>query len=630
VSGQTDDTALEAALDDADLPALIAALAEHLGDLSLLRDELHIDAGAVKVGGTGWTADQEEIGRRLALDALRTIRDRQPEPVPRPDQAGRLRMLEWIAAEQLSPDMATLLSEELGLDGDLRGPTWQISGESAPAVAVIGAGMSGILAAHRLSQAGVEVTVLEKNSDVGGTWFENVYPGCRVDVPNHVYAYSNAQKADWPFYHSPQSELLDYFRECAVDWGIRDLIRFDTEVESLAWDETANEWLVIVQDSTGESQLRVNAVVSAVGQLNHPKLPDIAGRERFKGRSFHTARWPADIDLEGQRIAVIGTGASAMQAIPEIAPAADHTTVFQRTPAWLIPRPMYHDPLPEGLLRLFDLVPSYSHWFRLRRFWEIHHGSVDAMRRDPDWTGPLERSVSASSEFMREVFASYIEGQFAERPDLLEQVMPQYPVGAKRAILDNGIWAETLMGDDVELITESIDEITETGVRAGGRHHEADVVIYSTGFTASSFLTPMSVKGRGGVDLHETWGNDARAYLGLTVPGFPNFFCLYGPNTNIVFNGSIIYFSECGVRYITEAIHQMDRDGLAAMDLRSDVHQRQLEKVDAANAEMAWGLSSVSSWYKSPNGRVAQNWPFPLVDYWQLTLTPDPDDYERW
>jgi len=542
-------------------------------------------------------------------------------------------MLEWIASVELDDDRLAMFSEELGLDGDQRGPSWHVTDHGnrpPPRVAVIGAGMSGILAAHRLHQAGVEVVVLEKNSDVGGTWFENTYPGCRVDVPNHVYAYSNAQKTDWPYYHSTQSELLGYFQQCARDWGVDSLTRFETAVESVTWDNENNEWLLAVNDPSGNSELRVNAVVSAVGQLNQPKVPEIAGRDRFQGTSFHTARWPADLDLAGLRVAVIGTGASAMQVIPEIAPIATHTTVFQRTPAWLIPRPLYHEPLPAGLLMLFEMIPSYVHWFRLRRFWEIHHGSFDAMRHDPGWEGPLEQSVSESNEFMRTVFAAYIESEFADRPDLLEHVMPHYPVGAKRCILDNGVWADTLKRDDVDLVTEPIEEITENGVLAAGALHDADVIIYGTGFAASRFLTPMQVTGRGGVDLHEMWGDDARAYLGLTVPGFPNFFCLYGPNTNIVFNGSIIYFSECGVRYVTESIHQLHRDGLAAMDLRPEVYEAQLERVDAENAEMTWGLSAVNSWYKSPNGRVAQNWPFPLVDYWRETLTPETADYDRW
>ena len=217
-----------------------------------------------------------------------------------------------------------------------------------------------------------------------------------------------------------------------------------------------------------------------------------------------------------------------------------------------------------------------------------------------------------------------------KRQDLLAHVMPDYPVGAKRFILDNGIWADTLKRDDVDLVTDAITAIDEHGVVTEAGRHDVDVLVYGTGFSASAFLAPMTVIGRDGADLREGWGDDARAYYGMNVPGFPNFFCLYGPNTNIVVNGSIIFFSECAVRYITEAIGQLRHDGLVAMDVRPEVHAAQVEKVDEANGRMAWGLSSVNSWYKSPSGRIAQNWPFPLVAYWRGTREPVRADYERW
>jgi 4-hydroxyacetophenone monooxygenase len=207
--------------------------------------------------------------------------------------------------------------------------------------------------------------------------------------------------------------------------------------------------------------------------------------------------------------------------------------------------------------------------------------------------------------------------------------VPTYPLGAKRMLRDNGIWPATLKRDNVRLLTDGIREITPKGiVTADGEEHQVDVIIYGTGFHASKFLTPMTVTGRGGIDLHEQWGGDARAYLGVTVPGFPNLFCLYGPNTNIVVNGSIIYFSECGVRYILGCLELLLRTGSAALDVRKDVHDEFNEQVDAENRRMAWGWSDVNSWYKNEHGRVAQNWPFTLLEYWQRTLRPDPDDFE--
>jgi 4-hydroxyacetophenone monooxygenase len=253
---------------------------------------------------------------------------------------------------------------------------------------------------------------------------------------------------------------------------------------------------------------------------------------------------------------------------------------------------------------------------------------LEGVRVDEDYE-PKGAAVSAANDLVRMVLTGYLGMEFADRPDLLEAVVPTYPPGAKRLLRDNGVWARTLKRDNVRLVTAGIREITPTGIVTDeGEAHDFDVIIYGTGFQASKFLTPMKVRGRGGVDLHEQWGGDARAYLGVTIPHFPNFFCLYGPNTNIVINGSIVYFSECGVRYILGLLGDLLRTGHKTMEVRKDVHDAFNERVDAQNARMAWGWSDVNSWYKNEHGHVAQNWPFTLLEYWQQTLRPDPDDYE--
>ncbi len=373
---------------------------------------------------------------------------------------------------------------------------------------------------------------------------------------------------------------------------------------------------------------RPTPLISAVGQLNRPSLPDIPGLETFTGPAFHSARWDHSIDLAGKRVAVIGTGASAVQFIPEIAPVAGELVVFQRTPPWFAPTPDYHDEVSQGLRWLYGHVPSYSEWNRFWIFWRMGDGALDAVRVDEAWE-PKGEAVSAANDMVRMVLSGYLGAEFAERPDLLEAVVPTYPPGAKRMLRDNGIWARTLQRDNVQLVTDGIREITPNGVIvADGTEHAVDVLIYGTGFQASKFLTPMSIRGRNGVDLHEHWAGDARAYLGVTVPGFPNLFCLYGPNTNIVVNGSIVYFSECGVRYILGLLEQLLRGGHATVDVRKDIHDDFNDRVDAQNRRMAWGWSDVNSWYKNEHGHVAQNWPFTLLEYWQQTVRPDPDDYE--
>lgn len=627
-----DDDTIRAALEHADVPALLPALAAATGDLSLVPPHLEPHPTGMMDPSFGLTPEQLDEARALAHAALCRLRDAEVPHVPVPDLDTLRRLLSWAAGGADVEPYLELLREELGIGDDLRCPQWDaaaLAPDRTFRVAVIGAGMSGIAAAYRLRQAGVDVVVLEKNGDVGGTWFENTYPGCRVDVSNLFYSYSFAQRDDWPEHYSSQQVLLDYFRGVVDDKGLRDLVQFDTEVTSMAFDDETATWrLEVVRGDGREEAIEANAVVSAVGQLNRPSFPDIPGADTFAGPSFHSARWDHSVDLAGRRVAVIGTGASAGQFIPAIAEEVGHLTVFQRTPGWFIPSPNYTDPIGPELLWLRRNVPGYTHWSRFWTFWRNVEGMMPLATVDPDWDGG-ERSVSAANDFMREMLTGYLQAEFADRPDLLEKVVPQYPPFSKRFILDNGAWARTLKSDHVDLVTEAIAEITPEGVRtADGTLHEADVIVYGTGFAASDFLTPMKVVGRGGRDLHETWGGDARAYLGITLPGFPNLFLLYGPNTNIVVNGSIIYFSECEVHYLVGCVREMLAHDIRAIDPKPEVHDAYNDRIDAENLRMAWGVSSVSTWYKNATGRTAQNWPFTLLEYWQQTREPNLDDYE--
>lgn len=627
------DDEIRAALEAAEIPPLLPALAYLTGDLGLLDDDLRPSPLMAALPQGGLTDAQQARARELAHGALVRFRDEGSRPAPPPSDAVLLRIMEFAVGETSMEPYLALLEEELAHGGeDRRAPRWHrrdLAPDRTFTVAIVGAGMSGLLAAHRLRQAGVEVVILEKNDDVGGTWLENTYPGCRVDNPNHNYSYAFAQRDDWPFHYSPQPVLLEYFRTCADAFGLREVIRFGTTVLAAAWSDDDRTWSVRTRDTVGhEDLLTVDAVVSAVGQLNRPSFPDIEGRGSFAGPSFHSAHWDHGVELTGKRVAVIGTGASAMQFIPELAPAAAELLVFQRTPAWMAPTPDYHDEVPAGLRWLYRHVPSYSEWHRFWIFWRMGDGVLDTVRVDPGWE-PKGASVSAMNDVVRMMLTEYIRTELADRPDLFERVLPSYPPGAKRMIRDNGVWARTLKRDDVHLVTEPITAITPAGiVTADGVEHAVDVIVYGTGFQASRFLTPMQITGRGGADLHETWGDDAVAYLGMTVPGFPNLFCLYGPNTNIVINGSIIFFSECAVRYIVGCVEALLRGEQRAVDVRKDVHQSFGEQVDAANRAMAWGWSDVNSWYKNAHGRVTQNWPFTLLEYWERTLAPDLDDFE--
>jgi 4-hydroxyacetophenone monooxygenase len=627
------DDEIGAILQQAEIAPLLPALAYLTGDLTLLREDLRPDPLLFALPQGGFSEEQQVAIRNLALKTLIDFRDGGCHPAPTPSEEEILRIMEFaVGGADMGPYLP-LLEEELAHRGeDRRAPTWH-KDDLAPnadfRVVIIGAGMSGLLAAHRLRQTGIDFTIIEKNDDVGGTWLENSYPGCRVDNPNHNYSYSFAQRHDWPYHFSTQDILFRYFSDFADTYALRRHIRFETEVRSATWSEADHRWSVVVGGrGAAEEVIEADAVISAVGQLNRPKLPDIKGRKSFTGPAFHSARWDAGVDLRGKRVAVIGTGASAMQLIPEIAPIVGWLDVYQRTPAWMGQTPNYHEEVPAALRWLYSHVPSYSEWNRFCIFWRLGDGALAGVRVDDEWESNGQ-SVSALNDFARMMMTEYIETEFADRPDLLEVVLPTYPPGAKRVIRDNGVWARTLKRDNVNLITEPISEIRPGGVvTRDGSEHTVDVIIYGTGFHASKFLTPMKVTGRDGVDLHEQWAGDARAYLGVTIPGFPNLFCLYGPNTNIVVNGSIIYFSECGVRYILGCIEHLLRSGRRALEVRRDVHDDFNTRVDAENRQMAWGRSDVNSWYKNDHGHVAQNWPFTLLEYWQRTLRPATEDYE--
>jgi 4-hydroxyacetophenone monooxygenase len=407
-----------------------------------------------------------------------------------------------------------------------------------------------------------------------------------------------------------------------------ELIRFSSEVVETVFEADRAQWEVRWRQPDGSMASEwFDVLVGATGQLNRPSFPDIPGRDRFAGRSFHSAAWDQSVSLSGQRVAVIGTGASAAQFVPCIADEVAHLDLFQRTPPWLLPTDNYGDPFSSAFHDLLALLPGYGRWDRLWQFWLMHEGLLPAARVDPG-RNDVTLAVGAVNEFVREMLVDVLRSQVPD-DELFERMVPQFPPFAKRALRDDGRWAAAVTRPNVDLITTPISEITEAGVRTeDGAEHPADVLIYGTGFRASHFVAPMRVVGLGGVELNDAWGGDARAYLGLTVPGFPNFFLLYGPNTNLVINGSIIVMVECQVRYLVEWIGALLHAGHRAMSCRREVHDGYAEEMEAGNAHMAWGVADVPTWYRNANGRITQNWPFDLHSYWSRTHTPNLSDYE--
>ncbi|HVB92471.1 MAG TPA: NAD(P)/FAD-dependent oxidoreductase [Acidimicrobiales bacterium] len=631
VDGPLDMARLRAALEVAEVHPLLCAVAQVTGQLDVLRADLAPDQEQLLVPSRGLGAEQEAEARALAADALEAhASSGAPNHVATPSHIRRI--FDFLVGAPSTVRWEQFLSEELALGGaDPRAPTWHVSELGRPApyrCAVVGAGVSGLAAAYRLRQAGVEVTVFEKNGDVGGTWLENVYPGCRVDVPNQLYSYSFAQTNAWESRFSAQPDLLGYLRHVAEDLQMDECIELSSEVTEARFDDRSGQWDVEVRSVEGVKRIgRFDAVVSATGQLNRPSFPDIAGRQRFRGPSFHSAAWDDRVVLEGKRVAVVGTGASAAQFVPCLVDRVAQLDVYQRTPPWLLPTENYGDPFPPAFHDLLAFLPAYGRWDRLWQFWLMHEGLLPAARVDPEW-GDLTLSVSPGNELARQMLIDVLRAQVTD-DELFEKMVPHFPPFAKRALRDDGRWAAALSRPTVDLITTPIAEITADGIcTTDGVERPADVVIFGTGFRASDFVAPMTVVGSGGAELNAEWGGDARAYLGMTVPKFPNFFMLYGPNTNLVINGSIIVMVECQVRYVVEALGKLLRSGNRTMSCRSEVHDRYGAEMEAGNALMAWGVADVPTWYRNANGRVTQNWPFDLHSYWDRTRAPDLADYE--
>lgn len=628
------DDELRDIVDNTDLVPLLIAVAAATNDASILRDETippQPPADIAPAPQGGLNEGQQEAVREDALAALRKIRDEGITTIGPISRELAAAIFRWTTGGR-GPEFNEMLFHEMPLvEGASGKPTWNyddVRDGKEFSVAVIGGGVAGISAAYRLKQAGIPFTVFEKGGRPGGTWWKNTYPGVRLDTPNYAYSFSFAQKDDWPQQFSKGDEIQNYMDEVAERGGILENFEFNTEVSSLTWDEDANLWNLRIVDSTGATTDRTfNAVMTGVGQLDRPKFPDTPGRETFAGIQVHSAEWQPGIELAGKRVAVVGTGASAYQIVPAIVDEVSSLTVFQRSSPWMLPTRGYYADMPDSVQWLVKKVPYYGQWLRFWQYWLGVEGRQHTTQADPNWKG--ENSISEVNQKVQDELLALLKVQYEDRPDLLEKVTPRYILGGKRMLRDNGVWAESLKKPHVKLVTEGMESMEPAGVRtADGELHELDVIIYATGFQASEFLEPLVITGEGGVDLHDHWGGDAKAYLGLSVPGFPNFFILSGPNTGHVVNGSLFTMIEGGVEYTIEVIRQMLEKDIAAVDLKPEVLEEYQAKLDAASAQKAWGHPSVRTWYKNKFGRVSQIWPFPVLDFWDMITDVDLDKYE--
>ena len=631
------DQAIMAALADVSVPALLLSCV-HMAGPELLDGPLATlrPAGLFLNEVQGYMSeDDKAAARALALDVIRDYRDRGcPEPAP--VDAGLLkRMMDWLVCEDVPQEYVPMLLEEMELGGQDERGTAFTSDAAARAdfpVLVIGCGMSGLLAAIRLQQAGIPFTVIEKNAGVGGTWWENTYPGARVDVGNHFYCYSFEPDDHWTEFFARQPELQAYFQGVMDRHGITGHVRFNTRVTRATWDEESGTWRVEIEadDGTGTAKetLTARAVISAVGQLNTPFIPEFEGAETFSGPAFHSARWDHDVPLAGKDVVMIGAGASGFQIAPAIADEVGQLTVLQRTAQWMFPNPNYHEPVGPGVQWALRHLPFYARWYRFLIFWPGCDKGLAAAIVDPDWPDQ-QTAVSQANDLARMMFTQWITSQVGDDPDLLAKVVPDYPATGKRTLQDNGSWLRTLTRDNVELVRTPIARIEpDAVVTVDGGRHPADVLVYATGFRVNDMVSSLKLFGRNGIELQGRWGSRPAAYLGMTVPEFPNFFMLYGPGTNLASGGSLIFHSECEVRYIMACLDLLIAADKKSMEPRRDRYDDWYDRCQAELKTTVWAQPSIKhSFYKNADGVVHSLSPWRLVDFWSWTRTPEPEDF---
>jgi 4-hydroxyacetophenone monooxygenase len=626
------DGELRDALEYANIPTLLMVLAHLTGDHKWLElpyrptRTIALDDN----DSAGLTPDRRAEVLEAARQVLQQWREGQIPLPPAPSDEQIVEMLSVCMGEQVPDEYGPMMAEEAGFRK--RDVSW--STEPSPErlaqfrVVVIGGGISGICAAIKLRQLGIHYVILEKNHAVGGTWLENDYPGAGVDTPSHLYSFSFDLKPTWSRYYAKQPEILQYLTETAERHQVMDDIQFGTEVVSATFDDAEQRWEVLARDSDGNTKTyRADVVLSSVGQLNRPQIPPIEGLGDFAGPMFHSAQWRHDVDLAGKRVAVLGTGASAMQIVPTIVGTPAEVVVFQRSPQWAAPNANYLRPMHQSTQLLMEQVPFYATWYRMRLLWMFNDKLHASLQIDPDWPHP-ERSVNETNDKHRRFFTQHIQEELAGRDDLWDKVLPTYPPYGKRILMDNG-WYTAVARHDVRLVTDEVVRVEPNAlVTSDGTRHEVDVLVLATGFQSKRMLWPMDVRGEGGRSLRELWGDDdARAYLGMTVPGFPNLFLLYGPNTNLGHGGSVIFHTECQVNYITRLLSTMIERDIATVECRREVFEEYNKRVDTAHERMIWTHRGMDTWYRNAKGRVVTNTPWRLLDYWRMTRRPNVEDF---
>ena len=628
MNAKPDEQIFAQAIEVANIPTLLMVLVQLTGELHWL-EEPYLPKRQPGLGDNdtgGLAAEHQQEVRESALEAILAWREGRPVALPEPDEDLIVRMLSVSMAEPVPAEYGQFTAAQLGqvkfLDHE------PVASPDDFSVLIIGAGVSGLCAAINLQMLGIKFQVVERNSTVGGVWWENRYPGAGVDTPNHLYSYSFAPY-DWEKYFCLRDELHGYLEHVCDSFDVRNSIRFETDVERIEYQPDQQKWRAMLRLADGAvEEVEANVVISAAGIFNPPVFPNIEGLDEWEGEKWHTARWPNEVDLAGKNVAIIGNGASCMQIGPEIQDEVNSLTIFQRSVHWAAPFEQFRKEVPDPLRFLLREVPLYRNWYRVRLGWTFNDRIHSALQKDPDWEHP-DRSLNAQNDAHRAYFTDYVVNELGdEAADLLERVLPTYPPFGKRMLMDNG-WYRMLRNPKVTLVDEHVARVDSGRLYADdGTEYEADVLVIATGFDVLNFITTYEAKGRSGVSLAEQWEHDnAQAYLGTVVPNFPNFFTLYGPNLQPGHGGSLIFVVEMQVRYIMDMIQKMLNQNIGSVEIRQEVHDGYNQEVDQAHEQMVWTHPGMTSYYRNDRGRIVVNSPWRNVDFYAMTREANLSDY---
>lgn len=628
-TGTPEEAFIRRALKRADLNALRIALFHQTQDPDL--KEMDVVSFPLRGGAFEARVLAREHYKAVQDKAVAYLMDPDRDVRPNPSRAEAGTLMELFQGKTLDKRAMQFGFEDLGFERFSRDVTWNEKPTRGVLdsfhVTIVGAGISGIAASIQLRRLGINHTILEKRDGFGGTWHINDYPDARVDISTFLYQYKFEQNYPWKSFYASQQELTEYLDHIVKKYGVSDQIELNTELQSANWDERAKSWQLMIKRPDGSIETRdTNVVISAVGLFGTPKLPDIPGIAEYEGAMFHTTDWDHNFKAKDKRIAVIGTGSTGTQLMPVLAEQASQLTVYQRTPSWITPVDAYKAEVSDELRWLLDNMPGYSNW----HVYSLHVADLqlqDFQDLDHAW---IEKGgqVNEKNDRLRESLISYIATKCDGRPDLYEKLVPDYAPTARRLVIDNGFY-DALLRDNVELDSAGIEKITQTGIRSeDGVERDFDLIVLGAGFQVSRYLWPVTYKGRDGVTLEELWETDgARAHLGINLPGFPNFFVIYGPNAQAR-SGSFHSWIEILVRYICGLIVQMIERDARSIEVKQSAFEAYNHRMDEAMKTTLWEKEGQGGYYVNEHGRSGVNMPWRIYDFFEFVCDSGLDEFE--